>query len=95
MLPLGQLLGPYVVMLLVPLDKPELRRHAREALNFPLNVVGVIAVMLGLLLWIEAGWWYLLLFVPNLYGYGAALRAATCASHGRPFRYRPCLRILR
>lgn len=93
-LPLGQILGPYLVKLLAPPHPHEARRQAVEALNFQLNMLVLLLSLIGLFLLAEAGWWWLAIFVPNLYAFGMALFAASRASRGRSFRYPLIVRIL-
>ena len=64
LLPTGQLLGPYLVFLLSPSDATGVRRHAIEALNFQLNMLAIVTVLLALLLWARAGWGFFALFIP-------------------------------
>lgn len=93
-LPLGQLLGPYLTKLLAPPDAEGVRQQAAEALNFQLNMVLLLVSLIGLLLWLHAGWWWFILFVPNLYAFGMAIWGATRASDGQVVRYPFVLRIL-
>jgi uncharacterized protein len=94
-LPLGQILGPYLTSLLIPERSEGARQQAAEALDFQLAMVVLLGVLVALLLWLRAGWWFLVLFLPNLYAFGMAIRGATRASRGQPFRYPLALRLLR
>ena len=93
-LPLGQLLGPYLTSLLIPPHAERARQHAVEALNFQLNMVVLVMVLVAVLLWLRAGWWFLILLIPNLYAFGMAVWGATKASRGYLFRYPWVLRLL-
>lgn len=94
-LPLGQLLGPYLTSLLIPQRAERARQQAAEAFDFQLVVVVLLGVLVALLLWLHAGWWFLILFLPNLYAFGMAIRGATRASRGEAFRYPWAPRLLR
>jgi len=93
-LPLGQLLGPYLTSLLIPPDAERARQQAVEALNFQLNMTTFVLLLVGVLLWRHAGWWFFILFAPNLYAFGMAVWGATKASRGQAFRYPCVLRVL-
>jgi uncharacterized Tic20 family protein len=94
-LPLGQILGPYLVYLLAPLDAHEARRHAAASFNFQLVVVVAVAVLCGAFLWLHAGWGWLTLLLPNLLGVAMALSRATRASRDEDARYPFAIRLLR
>lgn len=93
-LPFGQLLGPYVTSLLLPAHASRARRAAAESLNFQLQMVALVLALVVLLLAGRAGWGWFVLFVPNLYAFGMALRAATLESRGQAYRYPFVLHLL-
>ncbi len=92
--PLGQLLGPYLVLLLAPRGDPQVREHVLESLNLQLSVIGVVLALALLMLLAGVGAAFLLLFIPSLYGLGMTLWGATQASHGRRVRYPLIVRLL-
>lgn len=85
--PLGQLLGPYLAWLMFPARVARARQQAADAFNFQLAMVALVAALLAALLWLRGGWWYFVLFVPNLFAFGMALLGASRASQGRVFHY--------
>jgi uncharacterized Tic20 family protein len=93
-LPLGQILGPYLTRLLMPAHASLAHAHAAESLNFQLNVSLVFVLLLAALLWFRGGWWYFTLFVPNLYAFTMALWGANRASRGCPVRYPFVVRVI-
>jgi uncharacterized Tic20 family protein len=86
-LPLGQILGPYLLLLHLPRDAAAPARAARQAIDFQLTVVLTVLLMVAVLVAVRGGYFYYLLFLPNLFGFGTAIWAATRASHERPVRY--------
>lgn len=92
-LPLGQMLGPYLTWLLAP-TRSRARQQAAEAFDFQLNMVVLVLALVAALLWLRGGWWFFILFVPNLYAFGMALRAATRASRGEDTSYPTAFRVL-
>ena len=68
--------------------------HASEALKFQIQIAVVVALPVGLLLWLDGGLWFFVLFVPNLYALGMALWAAARASDSRRVMYPFTIRLL-
>jgi uncharacterized Tic20 family protein len=95
LVPLGQVIGPYLVMLLAPRHMPAVGRQAREAIDFQLGVAVVALALLATLIGLQAGAGFALLGLPLALGYGVAAVAAHRASQGRPFHYRAPLRVAR
>jgi uncharacterized Tic20 family protein len=94
-LPFGQLLGPYLTRLLAPPEAARVREQTAEALNFQLNMVAVVLLLIVTLLWLRGGWAWFALFLPNLYAFGMALWGASRASRGDAVRYPFVLRVIR
>lgn len=94
LLPLGHLLGPYLVYLLAPPDAVRVRRQAADSMDFQLNVFVLLMSLLAFLLWVQGGWWFFVLFVPNLFGFGMAVAGATKAARGGDPRYPIAFRVL-
>lgn len=85
------ILVPLVVYLLRA-DRPFVRAHAAEALNFHLTVA-VYAFISGLLLLVLIG--FVLLPLLGVFFLVASVLAAVAAWQGRPFRYPLTLHLLR
>jgi uncharacterized Tic20 family protein len=94
-LPFGQLLGPYLVSLLAPAGERRVQVEATEALNFHLNMIVLLAVVIAVFSWLRAGWWWFAIFAPNLYWIGMSLVGASRASRDHAFRYPLVVRVLR
>lgn len=94
-LPLGQVLGPYLVYLLAPIDARQARRQAAAAFNFQLVMAVSVAVLCGALLLLHAGWWWLTVTLPNLYAFAMALSRAARASRGEAAAYPFAAPVLR
>lgn len=93
--PLGQVLGPFLVSLLAPREAPTARAHAIAALNFQLNMLGILFALIGLCLLISAAWLWLLVALPNLMAYGMAVAGAARAAEGREAGYPALVQVVR
>ena len=93
--PLGQLLGPYLVYLLAPSRAHQARQQAAASFNFQLVMVVAMAGLCAGLLLVGAGWWWLTVTLPSLYAFGMALSRASRASRGEAARYPFAARVLR
>lgn len=91
LVPLGHLIGPFVVWLLKRNDAPFLDEQGKEAINFQLSITlyGAVAAVLAFVL---IG--FLLLYVLFFFWLIVVIVAAVKASDGVAFRYPFTIRLL-
>ncbi len=89
--PFGQLIAPYVILLIRRGESDFVVHHARESLNFQITITVSLLVALVLTsMWI----WYLLLPAILVYSAVMVLVAASRASRGELYTYPFALRLV-
>ena len=91
MMPFGQLIGPYVILLLKRGESDFVAHHARESLNFQISItISLLVALVLTTIWIG----YLLLFVLLAYSMVMVLVAASHASKRELYTYPVALRVM-
>jgi len=91
-IPFGQFLAPYTIQLVRGVSSGFVSSHAREVLNFQLNILALL--LLGLALSAFGVGWLLLVPVALLYSLAQTVRGARAASRSQLFRYPVVFRLL-
>lgn len=90
----GGMVGPFVIWLIYRKDSVYIEHHAREAINFQLTIVTILAVCF-LLTGLTCGLLLPKMLIPVIMQIVFGIMATVAAKSGRMYRYPVCLRMLK